>query len=261
MNAATVRLILLFLAPLELATVALIAGGWAVPRLLRGAVIAVLLATLALEVALWVVALHRSRRSGAPLRRAVGMATRHVVGDLLWEFAAAELASLVSLWQLITRRKRVPSDALPVTYHCESAPMQWLIAGLVGVELLVVHLVIPWPLARVVLLVLSIYSLIWLSGLFAGWAVNPHLLDRRLLIIRHGPRTRIDVPLAQIAQISPENGEVSGVRSTRYEPRDQVDGDDVLRVAHELPDLPSRSHRRWTAYRRRFSHPSSCSGR
>lgn len=232
MNAVIVRRVLLSLAPLELATVVLIGMGRDVPPLFRWVVATGVAISLALEVALWLAAFIRSRREGFSPRQAWVAATRHVIGDLVWEFAAAELASVVSLWRLLTRRHGGDTDARAITYHRESAPMFWVMAGLVIIELFVVHLVMPWPVARLVLLALSVYTLFLLAGQFAGWVVNPHLLGTRSITIRHGPRTSIDVPLAQICEVTPELGEVAGMRSTRYEPRDQAHSDDVLRVSH-----------------------------
>ena len=54
-----------------------------------------------------------------------------------------------------TRRHGAHSDARAITYHREAAPMFWVLAGLVVIELSVVHLVMPWPVARLVLLVFT----------------------------------------------------------------------------------------------------------
>jgi len=181
---------------------------------------------------LWIVAFRRALGEGSSPRQAWAAATRYVIGDLVWEFVAAELAYVGSLWRLLTRRHGAHSDARAITYHREAAPMFWVLAGLVVIELSVVHLVMPWPVARLVLLVFSVYTLFLLAGQFAGWVVNPHLLGTRSITIRHCLRTSIDVPLAQIGEVTPQLGEVAGMRSTRYDPRDQGDGDDALRVSH-----------------------------
>lgn len=204
------------LVPVELACIALMAAGVDVPTPLRVAVLALVATTVAVEVCLWGVAFRRNHRDGLGRRTAAKNAARHVIGERLWGFITAEFALIGSIARLIARRPDVPDGARGYTYHRQSAPMMWTMVGLVVIETAVVHLVVPWDIIRLVLLVLSLYSLIWIVGFIAGFMVRPHLMTDSELVIRHGPKKILVIPVADIERIQTKRRDLSGTRSIRY---------------------------------------------
>ncbi len=216
MNAAAFRRILFSLVPVELACLVLIAAGVDLPGPFRLAVLALLIATLVVEISIWIGAFRRFRRDGASRPTAAKNATRHVIGDRLWGFITSEFSLVGSIARLIARKPDVPDGTRGFTYHRQSAPMMWAMVGLVVIEIAVVHLVIPWDIVRLVLLVVSVYSLIWIVGFIAGFMVRPHLLDDRTLVLRHGPKTVVVLPLTDIERIETTGRDLSGMRSIRY---------------------------------------------
>ncbi|MFJ6987930.1 MULTISPECIES: hypothetical protein [unclassified Streptomyces] len=61
-----------------------------------------------------------------------------------------------------------------------------------------------WPVAHTVVLVLDVYTLVFVVGLYAAWQVRPHVLDAGTLRIRGGTHVDLRVPLARIAAVRRE---------------------------------------------------------
>lgn len=110
----------------------------------------------------------------------------------------AQSAPLTSLVRLLARRPDVPDGAVPFAYHRATAPVMWVMVGLIVVELVVLHLAVPWPTARFVLVVLNVLGLVWVLDSIAGFIVNPHLLTRDVLTLRSGPRMSVRIPRDRI---------------------------------------------------------------
>ncbi|MGH3145756.1 MAG: hypothetical protein ACRDTR_08135 [Rubrobacter sp.] len=69
------------------------------------------------------------------------------------------------------------------------------------VELLVVELLAPWTWLRVSLLVLGLYALVWMFGLYASLVTLPHRLEEHGLRLRYGALAEGFVPLSEIAAV------------------------------------------------------------
>jgi hypothetical protein len=67
------------------------------------------------------------------------------------------------------------------------------------VEVLFFELVIPWPWLRLLLLVVAVYSFIWLLGLYASLVVLPHRLEPSALRLRYGALAEGRIPYTAIA--------------------------------------------------------------
>ena len=70
------------------------------------------------------------------------------------------------------------------------------------IELPVVHLLIPWDTVRLVVLVISVWGLLWMFGLLASMKVFPHLLDETRLRIRYGASVDIRIPWTAVADVT-----------------------------------------------------------
>lgn len=231
MNVVWVRRALFTLAPVELVVAGLILGGVSIPAPVRWTVLGLIVGTLLLEAIVWIRA-YRFHRRTESVRRSAVVAMEQVVGARLWSVMAAEFAMVGSLARWIRRQPEVPAGAQAFTYHRQGAPIMWTMVGLIAVETAALHLVVPWPTVRLVLVILSLYSLLWVTGFIAGFTVHPHLLRDRTLILRHGPRVSITIPTETITEITLRNGDLPGIRSVRYEEPSESTGDGVLHIAH-----------------------------
>ena len=114
---------------------------------------------------------------------------------------AFELAQYSSLFRWISRRPDVPSDAVAFAYIGAVAMLLWAFIAVSAIELVVLHLLLPWETVRVIADVLSLGGLVWMLGFMASFKVHPHLVGDSGLRVRHGAATDITVPWDAIATI------------------------------------------------------------
>jgi hypothetical protein len=113
-----------------------------------------------------------------------------------------ELRLYRSLYRWVTRRPVVPSpDVEAVGYSRTVTPVMslWIFGS--AVEMVVVHLVVPWPVVRIVLLVVSVWGLVWMIGFLASLKVYPHLVSDSTLRVRHGATVDIAIPWHAVASV------------------------------------------------------------
>lgn len=216
MSATLFRRILFSLVPFELAVLLMLALGVNLPAAVRLIVLLLLSATVIVEASIWLLTFRQKRSDGLCRSVAAKAATRHVIGETLWGFIAAELGLITSIARLIARRPKVPEGAETFTYHQQASPIMWLMVGLILVEVVVLHFVIPWETVRLIVLVLSVYSLIWVIGFIAGFIVHPHLVHENTLVVRHGPKVSLPIPITSIERIEVSRHGLPGTRSIRY---------------------------------------------
>jgi hypothetical protein len=107
-----------------------------------------------------------------------------------------------SLYRWLTRRPRsTDPEAALFGCACEVTPI--LIAFIVvsALEIPIVSLIFPWPAVRDALLVLGVWSLIWMFGLLAALRVHPHVLAKEGLEIRSGFQFNLRIAWDRIANI------------------------------------------------------------
>lgn len=164
---------------------------------------------LAVEAVLWVLiavlilgaasGYRERRRDGMARREALALAARDVVpAPVLW--ILRHEASMITTWWLVVRRTRdVPPGAVPFSYGREQLPLFATIASVSVIEIVPIHLLVPWPWLRVVLLVASLYGAVWIIGFYQGLRRRPHYVTDDDLMLRCGPSGIVTVPLAEIA--------------------------------------------------------------
>ncbi len=122
-----------------------------------------------------------------------------------------EMGVFASLFRWIGRNKDLPDGATEIPY---GKPLRQLMIVLlmVGIlEIAAIHLLIPWRIPRIILLILSIYSLFWIIGLLASTIVYPHYVTGEALVIRFFHYHTISIPLSQVKSVesatrtAPEN--------------------------------------------------------
>ncbi|WP_037669261.1 hypothetical protein [Streptomyces griseus] len=61
-----------------------------------------------------------------------------------------------------------------------------------------------WPAAHMAMLLLDLYTVLFVVGLYAAWVVRPHVLDDGVLRIRHGVHVDVRVPLGHVVSVRRE---------------------------------------------------------
>lgn len=88
-------------------------------------------------------------------------------------------------------------------YHRGIAPMMWVLIGLSGIELLVVHFLLAFWNRWVALVasVLTVATIVWLVALIRSMRQLPVLMDENRLVLRVGTLRQHDVDRATIAAV------------------------------------------------------------
>jgi hypothetical protein len=128
-----------------------------------------------------------------------------------------ELRLYRSLARWLARRPSIPRGVEPFGYSQAVTPVMWLWIFASAVEMVVVHLLIPWPTVRIIVLVISAWGLIWMVGFLASIKVHPHLLGENGLRVRHGATVDIAIPWDSIASIAVKRRDLpSSIRTLRF---------------------------------------------
>lgn len=132
-----------------------------------------------------------------------------------------EMYQLYALWLLLRGRKEMSPQDEAMTYSRASMPFVAVFTFLMVLETIVVALLVPWDLARAILLVVSLIGIYWMFGLMASLVAFPHTIDERRLRLRFGAMIDATVPTASIESASRLIGHHRAEDSSR---------DEVLRV-------------------------------
>ncbi|GAB2692558.1 hypothetical protein [Thalassiella azotivora] len=136
----------------------------------------------------------RARAQGSTREEAFLEALRPVVPAFLLAVVRHEYGVFGAIGQRLRGRVDVAPEATAVPYGRDVTPFLALFAGLSVVELVVVHLLVPWEWLRVLLLVLGAYGLVWIIGLLCAIHVRPHQVDRSTLLLRFAHVAQVAVP-------------------------------------------------------------------
>lgn len=94
---------------------------------------------------------------------------------LILRAVSFELALYRSLFRWVTRRTDVPAGTVGFAYIGAVALLLWAFIVVSAIELVVLHLILPWETIRLTVDVLSLWGLTWMLGLTASFNVYPHL--------------------------------------------------------------------------------------
>lgn len=142
---------------------------------------------------------YRDHRAGTDTRG--GALQALVAEDPILRMAAAEACAFASLGRWVARRPDVPAGAVPVGYARGTSGIPIALSIAAGIELIAVHLLVPWPIVRLVLDLGGLYALLMILGLLAGRIVRPHLLTADALVLRSGPYVCAKVPLGALSEV------------------------------------------------------------
>ncbi|MFJ9741350.1 hypothetical protein [Streptomyces sp. NPDC101166] len=117
-----------------------------------------------------------------------------------------ELRLLVSLWLWAARRAHGVGDGRAFGYARGQGAMAAGLAFVCVVETVVMSLLLrAWPVVHTVVLVLDLYTVVVVIGLYAAWRVRPHVLYGDNLRVRHAVHVDLMVPLERIAAVRHES--------------------------------------------------------
>ena len=180
----------------------LVIGGVLPPA--AGIVVAVVLEALLVPVAFAEWALFRrgwrSARGRGAGRRAAAVAGFTAAAPVpVVRAARAEAGMWRSLWWALRRRRAVGPGEVPLSYTSRIGVMLWVTILLSPVEIVAVHLLLPWETVRLVVLVVSLVSLVWMLGFTLSLQQRPHVLGADRLVLRFGHLREAVVATADVA--------------------------------------------------------------
>jgi hypothetical protein len=119
----------------------------------------------------------RDRAAGLDIETAVEDGIAVIFPRSVARLVALEPRIWIALFKWAFRRRPLAPNEF--SYHKRSAMGAFLALVLLTlpVELLLYEILIPWPVVRWLLLVVSVYAVFWMLGLFASLRVLPYRLD------------------------------------------------------------------------------------
>ncbi|GAA3945390.1 hypothetical protein GCM10022244_60940 [Streptomyces gulbargensis] len=184
--------------PAELVLAVCLVGGVRIPAAVLAVAEALVMALLLAEVIVWT----RLRRRGLSRREAAAELVPEAVARLIGH----ELRLMASLGRWVARRPHGVAGARAVFPHArDQAAMMYGFAFVCVVETVgMSYLLADLPVAHAVVLVLDVYTVLFVLGLHAASATRPHLLLGDALRLRQAAHVDVRVPLERIAAVRRE---------------------------------------------------------
>lgn len=107
-----------------------------------------------------------------------------------------------ALWWSVCRRRAVAPGAAVFSYTSRIGVMLWVTIALTPLEVLAVHLLLPWPVVRWVVLGLSVVTLLGTVAFALSLGQRPHTLDRDRLTVRFAFVHEVVVPVADVVGVT-----------------------------------------------------------
>lgn len=184
--------------PAQLALVVCLFTGAPVPEavVLGGKML--LLVLLTAEAYVWL----RLRRLGLSRRQAFA----RLVPERVGRYVAHEARILTSLVRWVVRRPHGVGEADAVFPHArdQAAMMYGLTFVCVAETVALSFLLARWPVVHTVLLVVDVYTVLFVLGMHAAAVTRPHVLAGDVLRVRQAAHVDLRIPLAQIASFRRE---------------------------------------------------------
>ncbi|GAA2563155.1 hypothetical protein GCM10010435_39110 [Winogradskya consettensis] len=127
-----------------------------------------------------------------------------------------------SLYRWLRRRPLVLADGeTAFGYLGVVKPILGVFIGLSVVETpifdLIVRKVVPWEPARWIMLVLSVWGVLWMIGFAAGLSQNPHVVGRGGIRVRMGSGLDFIVPWENVESVSKRYRSMPSSKSVQIE--------------------------------------------
>ncbi|MFD3995356.1 hypothetical protein [Streptomyces sp. NPDC058583] len=192
------RLFAYVLLPAEVVLAVLLVGGVRIPAAVwAGAELLVVALVLAEGLSYL-----RLRRRGFSWREAVA----ELVPEAVLRIMAHELRIMASLGRWVARRPHGVEGVGGVFPHArDQAALMYGFAFVCVVESVgMSYLLADWPVVHAVVLVLDVYTVLFILGLHAAAVTRPHTLTGDVLRLRQAAHVDVSVPLDRIASVRHE---------------------------------------------------------
>jgi hypothetical protein len=147
------------------------------------------------------------------MNRAMGQ----VFAGVRWA-VRTELRSYGGALRLTARRFDVPDGSRPLPYVGAVSALLWGFTIVSAVEVVVVHLIVPWEGVRLAFDILGIWGVLWCLGFTGCHYAFPHLLTSTALQVRFAARPAIvTVPLEAVSSVGSRERSHQGSRSVRLD--------------------------------------------
>ncbi|MGW4703080.1 hypothetical protein [Streptomyces sp. NPDC004285] len=145
----------------------------------------------------------RLLRRGLPARDALA----ELVPEAVLRLVGHELRLLAGLGRWVARRPHGVADTDGVFPHArDQAALMYGFAFVCVVETVgMSYLLADWPVIHTVVLVLDVYTVLFVLGLHAASATRPHTLAGSTLRVRQAAHVDVRVPLDRIASVRRES--------------------------------------------------------
>ncbi|MGO2111824.1 MAG: hypothetical protein ACTH31_09440 [Pseudoclavibacter sp.] len=98
----------------------------------------------------------------------------------------------------VSGKKRVPAGSTPFGYAKGSAAFPTVMVALSLAEVVVVHILVPWEWAKILLLILTVWGVLVTLGAVAARLVHPHYIEHGMLHLRWGRERVLATPVTNI---------------------------------------------------------------
>ena len=141
--------------------------------------------------------------------------------SVLRRAATAEAATWRNLALWVTRRPVPMHGGQPYGYLGVVKPILGVFLALSIIEIpvldLIVKHVVPWGPARLIMLVISVWGLLWMLGFLAGMIRHPHLVLAGGLRVRMGPGIDFTVPWSDVESVGKRYRSMPSSRAVQVE--------------------------------------------
>ncbi|GID28532.1 hypothetical protein [Paractinoplanes brasiliensis] len=141
--------------------------------------------------------------------------------SVLRRAAAAEAATWRNLALWVSRRPVELHGGQAYGYLGVVKPILGVFLVLSVVEIpildLIVKHVVPWGPARLIMLAISVWGLLWMLGFLGGMIRHPHLVVDEGLRVRMGPGIDLTVPWADVESIGKRYRSMPSSRAAQFE--------------------------------------------
>lgn len=182
----------------------LVWGGLLDPReavAVAAALEVLLLAVAGGEVLLVVRGYRRGRAGGLDVWTALEEGLSVMLPRRAARFVVVELRLWGCLFRRAFRKTRPAGNESPYHGRSQMGLIVLMVLVTTPVELLVFELVVPWTWLRWLLLVLGVYAVFWVLGLYASLQALPHRLEDGGIRLRYGVLAETFIPYAEVAGV------------------------------------------------------------
>lgn len=151
---------------------------------------------LVVFIAITVVRFKHADRSTAA--KSQGFLARLEAEEPLLGPAIMELRAIKSLFLAMRKKRQIPQGAKPFGYTKGTLTFPLMLAAISVPELVIVHVLVPWQWLQIVLLILTVWGVVFVCGFFALRVVHPHFITAHEIHLRWGYQTVLISSLANV---------------------------------------------------------------